>query len=92
MQRNYLLHQVHDFLFICNFPAGEIRQLKKFSTELDQPQTSEREISQLTEKLETVTAERDKLKSKFDTHCRSDVYNHCLTVMLMIRCACVWGG
>ena len=56
---------VQDFLFICNFPVGE---LKEFSTELDQLRaTSEREISQLTEKLETVTAERDEQKSKFDT-------------------------
>ena len=59
---------IQDILFICDFPVGEIRQLKEFSTELDQLQTtSDGEISQLTEKLETVTAERDKLKSKFDT-------------------------
>ena len=51
-------------LIIYDLPAGEIKQLKEFATELDHLRTtSEREISQLTEQLESVTADRRSSKS-----------------------------
>ena len=72
---------VQGFQVIYNLCAGETRQVTEFSTELDQLRTtSEKEISQLTEKLESMTADRDRLNSEFYV-CEDDTCTHYLTIM-----------